>query len=79
MATLPADEDYAKAMLTIFSARGVRAGESLKADEVGAEFQKRNLGRAADYEAALSYAADRGWLRVELGRIRLTKGGFAET
>jgi hypothetical protein len=79
MATLPADEDYAKAMLTIFSANGVRAGQSLKALQVGREFEIRNLGRAADYEAALSYAADRGWLRLEFDRIRLTAAGVAET
>jgi hypothetical protein len=78
MTTLPADEDYAKAMLTIFSARGVRAGQSLKANQVGLEFESRNMGRPADYEAALSYAADRGWLRVELGRLRLTEAGSAE-
>jgi hypothetical protein len=79
MATLPADEDYAKAMLSIFSAKGVRAGQSLKADELVHEFDIRNMGRPADYEAALSYAAGRGWLRLELGRIRLTQAGSAET
>ena len=78
MSTLPADEDYAKAVLAIFSARGVRAGESLEAAYVGAEFENRNMGRRADYEAALSYAAEQGWLRMELGRIRLTRAGSAE-
>lgn len=79
MTTLPADEDYAKAMLSIFSANGVRAGQSLKANQVVLEFEIRNLGRPADYEAALSYAAERGWLRLELGRIRLTEAGSAES
>ncbi len=78
MATLPADEDYAKAVLTIFRDRDVRAGQSLPARQVSAEFLAGNMGRAADCEAALSYAADRGWLTVELERIRLTKTGFAE-
>ncbi|HEY1941102.1 MAG TPA: hypothetical protein VGH40_03170, partial [Roseiarcus sp.] len=63
MVTLPADEDYAMAMLSIFSEKGVRAGETLKADQVGVEFARRNMGRPADYEAALHYAAHRGWLR----------------
>ena len=78
MVTLPADEDYAMAMLSIFSEKGVRAGQTLKADQVGVEFARRNMGRPADYEAALHYAAYRGWLRLELGRIRLTEAGRAQ-
>ncbi len=78
MATLPADEDYAKAVLTIFRARDVRAGQSLRASQVNSEFLAKNMGRAADYEAALSYCTDQGWLTLELDRIRLTKAGFAE-
>lgn len=79
MTTLPADEDYAKGLLSIFRAKGVRAGESLRAGQVVLEFELRNLGRPADYEAALSYAAERGWLRLELGHIRLTEAGAAES
>jgi hypothetical protein len=78
MAILPADEDYAKAVLTIFRARDVRAGQSLRARQVSADFLAGNMGRAADYEAALRYAADQGWLTIELEMIRLTKAGFAE-
>ncbi|MGO9772363.1 MAG: hypothetical protein ACLPSW_22980 [Roseiarcus sp.] len=78
MATLPADEDYAKAVLTIFRDKNVRAGQSLRASHVSVEFLARNMGRAADYEAALRYSIDRGWLTLELDRIRLTKPGFAE-
>ena len=78
MVTLPADEDYAKAMLSIFSEKGLRAGQTLRADQVGVEFERRNMGRPADYEAALTYAAYRGWLRVDLGRIRLMEAGRAE-
>jgi len=79
MTMLPADEDYAKAMLSIFSDKHVRAGQSLTESQVGREFEGRNMGRHADYEAALSYAAERGWLRIELGRIRLTEAGLAES
>ncbi len=78
MTTLPADEDYAKAILTIFRDRQVRAGQSLRAEQVSGEFQARNMGRAADYEAALRYSTERGWLTLELDRIRLTYPGFAE-
>ena len=78
MATLPADEDYAKGLLTIFSAHAVRPGQSLSAREVGREFVLRNLGRAFDYDAAVAYSEDRGWLRRELDRLRLTGGGWAE-
>lgn len=78
MATLPADEDYAKAILTIFRARDVRPGQSLRASQVNVEFLAKNMGRAADYEAALQYSAEQGWLTIEFERIRLTKAGFAE-
>ncbi len=78
MATLPADEDYAKAILTIFRSKDVRAGQSLRASQVSGEFLARNMGRAADYEAGLQYSADQGWLTLELEMIRLTKPGYAE-
>jgi hypothetical protein len=78
MATLPADEDYAKGLLTIFSARAIRPGQSLSAREVSREFESRNLGRAYDYDAAVAYSENRGWLRREFDRLRLTGGGWAE-
>ena len=75
---LPADEDYAKGLLTIFSAHAVRPGESLRASEVSREFLMRNLGRAFDYDAAVTYSEGRGWIRRELGWLRLTGGGYAD-
>ena len=75
---LPADEDYAMGLLTIFRAHAVRPGESLRAVEVGREFVARNLGRAPDYDAAVAYSETRGWLRREWDWLRLTGGGFAE-
>lgn len=78
MSMLPADEDYAKGLLTIFSARHLRPGQSLRATEVSREFVSRNLGRDDDYHAAVAYSQDRGWLRCELGWLRLTGGGYAE-
>ena len=78
MATLPADEDYAKGLLTIFSAHAVRPGQSLSARDVSREFELRNLGRAYDYQAAVAYSEDRGWLKREFDRLRLTGGGWAE-
>lgn len=75
---LPADEDYAYGLLTIFSAHAVRPGQSLRASEVGREFVTRNLGRDYDFRAALAYSETRGWLRVEADWLRLTGGGFAE-
>jgi hypothetical protein len=78
MSMLPADEDYAKGLLTIFSAHAVRPGQSLSTWQVSREFESRNLGRAYDYHAAVAYSQDRGWLRQELDRLRLTGGGWAE-
>ena len=78
MAVLPADEDYAKGLLTIFSAHAVRPGQSLREREVSREFCLRNLGREFDYQAAVAYSETRGWLRREMDCLRLTRGGFAE-
>ena len=78
MAVLPADEDYAKGLLTIFSAHALRPGQSLRASDVSREFRLRNLGRDYDFHAALAYSEDRGWLRRESDWLRLTGGGYAE-
>ena len=79
MATLPADEDYARSVLTIFRGRRVQAKQSLKSTQVKAEFLSHNLGRAPDYDAAVEYALEQGWITLQLGLIRLTEAGFAGT
>jgi hypothetical protein len=78
MTTLPADWDYAKALLSIFDDAHVRPGQSLRAGDVQLLFQRRNMGRENDYRAALEYSLDLGWLASEWGRLRLTKAGFEE-
>src|ERR1700677_4616961 len=78
MAILPADEDYARAVLTIFRGSRVQAKQSLKSSHVKAEFLSHNLGRAPDYDAAVEYALEQGWVTLQLGAIRLTEVGFAE-
>ena len=78
MAILPADEDYARAVLTIFRGSRVQAKQSLKSSHVKAEFLSHNLGRAFDYDAAVEYALEQGWVTLQLGAIRLTEVGFAE-
>jgi hypothetical protein len=75
---LPADEDYARALMTLFAAAGARPGESLPAGRISNQFVERNFGRAADYEAALAHAVARGWVKIALDRLRLTPAGFAE-
>ncbi len=75
---LPADEDYAYGLLTIFSANALRPGQSLRASYVSREFLSRNLGRDYDYLAALAYSETHGWLRRESDWLRLTRVGFAE-
>jgi hypothetical protein len=75
---LPADEDYARALMALFAAAGTRPGESLSAGRIGRDFVERNFGRAADYEAALVHAVERGWIKIALDRLRLTPAGFAE-
>jgi hypothetical protein len=78
MASLPADEDYARSVLAIFGARGVRPRESLAEGEVKAAFLIHNMGRPADFEAALEHASSEGWLTRSLDRIRLTTPGAEE-
>ena len=75
---LPADEDYARALLALFAAAGTRPGESLPVGRIGNDFVERNFGRAADHEAALAHASQRGWVKIARDRLRLTASGFAE-
>ena len=78
MASLPADEDYARAVLAIFRAKDVRARQSLRVGDLEAAFLNRNMGRRADFEAALQYATSQGWLARVLDMIRLTPPGAEE-
>ena len=75
---LPADEDYARALLLIFAEAGARPGQTLSTGRLGQDFLARNLGRQADYEAAVAHAVERGWVKIALDRLRLTPAGFAE-
>ncbi len=78
MARLPADEDYARALLSIFMARKIRARQTIRLSEARATFLFQNMGRLADFEAALQYAMSRGWLALALDMIRLTAPGAEE-
>jgi hypothetical protein len=78
MTMLPADEDYARALMALFADARTRPGESLSAGRLGHDFIERNFGRAADYDAALAHAVERGWVKIALDRLRLTPAGFAE-
>ena len=78
MATLPADEDFARALLSICQGRGVRPRQSLRVGEVKAAFLRQNMGRAVDFDEAIEYAASQGWLSVAFDSIRLTAPGDEE-
>jgi len=78
MASLPADEDYARSVLAIFGARGVRPRGSLAEGDVKTAFLVQNMGSAADFEAAMQHAASEGWLTRSLDFIRLTTLGAEE-
>jgi hypothetical protein len=78
MARLPADEDYARALLSIFQAKRVRPRESLPIEEVETAFLNGNMGRTDDFEAAVEFAADQGWVWTGFDRIRLTAPGDEE-
>jgi hypothetical protein len=78
MACLPADEDYARALISIFQARQLRARQSMKVADVRSAFLGLNMGRIADFNAALQYATSQGWLRLALDMVRLTPRGADE-
>jgi hypothetical protein len=75
---LPANEDYAKAILSIFGEARFRPGQTLSEKQVSEAFQAKKMGRRVDYEDALKYAVEREWLTLQLGMIRLTAAGFAQ-
>lgn len=78
MPTLPADEDYARSLLSIFITKRLRPTHSLGLDEVRKLFLTGNMGRHADFEAARDYAVSVGWLLAGFGRLRLTAPGGDE-
>jgi hypothetical protein len=78
MASLPANEDYARSVLAIFSSKNARPRESLAVSDVQAAFLIQNMGSPADLEAALQHAASEGWLTRSLDWIRLTTLGAEE-
>jgi hypothetical protein len=75
---LPADEDYAMSVLSIFRSARIGPHQSLDAKRVENEFLVNNMGWQADYQAGLDLAVNRKWLKIELNTIRLTEKGFDE-
>jgi hypothetical protein len=78
MSVLPADEDYARAILSLFALRARRPGQSIAARDVEADFLKRNMGRVFDYQAGLHFAIEQNWLKLDCQMIRLSAAGFDE-
>ena len=60
MASLPADEDYARSVLAIFGMKNLGPRESLALSEASAAFLVQNMGSPADFEAALATRSARG-------------------
>jgi hypothetical protein len=78
MPTLPADEDYARALLSIFQSRRLQARQSLRESEVREAFLGEGMGRPFDFDAALDYAISQGWFWRGFGSLRLTSPGDEE-
>ncbi len=78
MPTLPADEDYARALLSIFQSERLKARQSLRESDVRKAFLAGGMGKPFDFEAALDYAIRQGWLWRGLGSLRLTSPGDEE-
>jgi hypothetical protein len=78
MATVPAPEESARAILSFFKLKDVRANEMLVPGQVNQQFLT-NGGKAADYAEGVKYAIERGWLEpLTNNRFRLTETGFVE-
>jgi hypothetical protein len=78
MFTLPADEDYARSILSILCARHLRPGETLSVTATNQDFLAKNMGRPIDFHVAVAYCADQEWVKLQNGMIRLTALGFEE-
>ena len=78
MASLPADEDYARSVLAIFGLKKVRPRESLAVGDAEGRVSGSEHGQPGRLEAALQHAASEGWLTRSLDRIRLTMMGAEE-
>jgi hypothetical protein len=78
MPTLPADDDYAHSLLTIFRAHRLHARQSLRLSDARADFLSQRLGYDPDFSAAVDFAIASGWLTLELDRLRLSERGDAE-
>lgn len=78
MVRLPADEDYARALLSIFKLKRMGARQSLRLTDARTTFLGENMGRSSDFDAALDYAKSLGWLSIDLDRVRLTAPGAEE-
>jgi len=78
MPMLPADDDYAHSVLTIFRFRRLRARQTLRLEDVRADFLLRRYGYEFDFSAGLDFAVESGWLTREGDRLRLSERGDAE-
>ncbi len=78
MAKLPADEDYARALLSILQAKHIAVRQSMRIGEAREAFLRHNMGRPFDFDAALEYAESQNWLRAGFGTMRLTGVGDEE-
>ena len=74
----PADEDYARGLIHVLGRR-VAASGSVPTEEAAQLFRGLGLGDARDFEAALICAQAKGWVSIELNRIRLRPRGLEET
>ncbi len=76
MANLPTPEESARLILAIYRYNNVRAGSFLEAGALNSQFIDID-GSAADYEAGVKFAVERGWIKVEPSVVRLNASGTA--
>lgn len=79
MATLPADEDYARALICVFVERHMRVGQTLPEHEAHDRFVASGYGYDFDFHAAVDYALSQGWISRDLDRLRLKRAGLDES
>lgn len=72
-------EDNARSLLRIFAKQHVGVGGVLMLDYSRTLFTRATQLGAAEYDAALDYALEKGWVTKDWSQVKLEEAGAAAT
>jgi len=78
MADIPYTDESARAILEYFARHHLRGGDKTPGRALEQQFFENPKFRRDDFEAGLSYAIEKQWLRQEGECFVLTESGFGE-